>query len=196
MKICYTTLDKKCVIYVSMKCCYTTMTIHMKENQLLKGNMGDTNCSKIGIVRSPYSRIESFYKQVLIENMNRPNAVQLWEANKLSAAAKKLTPFFGKQNLLNKQVTFEQFIVEALGEGYKESHVNTQNQFIPPEVTEIYKLEDKIKMKQLEERLGFALHRANATKSYPLQWTTQMYSIVNNYYQDDFIRFNYQQRNI
>ena len=180
------------IVYVSLKTMYSTFE-GLKKRGVVKLHRSPPGRNETGIavVRSPYSRMESFYKDKMIKAMN-PELRQ--------SCQKFLAKVFDRQRLINRQVSFQEFILNGIGKNLiqvsrADGHLHSQCSYIPKATKHTVHMERPNELKWLSERIGADLSefRANSTSdvSVDLTWTPEMRRIVYRAYREDFERFGY-----
>jgi hypothetical protein len=168
----------------------------LTEQKVLKSFKNPPNKSDTAyaLVRSPYTRLESFYKDKLIKAMSK-------EMNQ--SCQRAMAEIFGRERLVNQQVSFQEFILESfkrnlphiLEKKYYDSHFKTQSSFIPSPINHVIHIENLEEMDKLSDILGINLneYQYNNTNDIEiaLEWTSEMRELVNDFYRVDFERFGY-----
>jgi hypothetical protein len=138
---------------------------------------------KIAVVRDPYKRIESFFKNKLIQQMSSECA---------QICQQRLKCFFPKDRLINKEVSFEEFII-ALDRGYTDEHLVPQHLNIPEEVDMTVHLEEVEEHKIIKEKFNVDFEKYNDTDDIKIEltWTDEMEEIIQKLYLKDFLVCGY-----
>jgi len=90
-------------VFVSKKVCYSSFTTLNSVKCKRVWQIDDINKSILrAIVRNPYSRLESLYKDKLISNVDK-NAVQTCQ--------KEVIKIFGEELFFNNKISFENFVL-------------------------------------------------------------------------------------
>ena len=172
------------VFFVNLKCGYSTFE-KMRRKNLIKYYHGDLHNKTVYIIaRDPYKRLESFYNDKLVKHMN-PDLNQICQ--------QRFLDHFSRNQLINRMVTFEQFI-HAVGDGYNDEHIALQCNVIRRQPNYIVYLEHGLSA--LTEILGVNpdLYIDNTSinnhEQY-FEWTTEMRTIINKLYATDFIKLGY-----
>lgn len=161
------------------------------------------------IVRNPYHRVESFYKDKLRKEFLRHCRPydQIERCQRVFFPYLQIRPQDSPQEICEKflGLSFAQF-VELLPEIYREdAHFSPQvlttklhfqdRPILPLTFTRILKLEAQDDLHYLEKRLHLNLsQKINSTEKIVLSnpWTLPLRTIVNDLYQADFDRFDYE----
>lgn len=168
---------------------------HLKKVKLFRLLLSKKN--KYILVRNPYERLESFYRDKLGKD--------LVESKKWARSQKIFFKPLGvekkgtqeKFNALNN-VTFESF-VKLLPEIYtKNRHLHPQNRlFKNISHKRVLYMEKKEDLLFMAENLHLDLNiKANTTdkSKHHLEWTPQMVSVVNKLYANDFKLYNFESK--
>ena len=171
------------LFYVNFKCGYSTFE-RLREAGIVKYYYGRTKGMTIYfITRDPYKRLESFYREKMIKNVN-PSLNQYCQ--------QKLLHHFPKERLINRKVTFQEFI-KALEAGYNDEHIALQSGIINCPIDHRIKLERGLW--ELTPVLGVNPddYISNVSKDIlvTFEWTKEMRMIVNKLYAADFINMQY-----
>lgn len=155
------------------------------------------------LVRHPYSRLESFFKNKLRKSVTSDDK---WQPSQriffpLLHISKKDSPKTIQSKL--RAITFEQFI-EWLPRLYKENrhlypqfwieYLNTNSSNWRIGFDKVCPIEDTEQLKQVASELGLDLSiQKNSTKdtNIEISWTPELKAIVQEIYQEDFKRYNY-----
>ena len=142
---------------------FTTME-RLVERKVLESfkNPPKKSDTAYAIVRCPYTRLESFYKDKLIKAMNK-------EMNQ--SCQRAMIDIFGRDRLVNHQVSFQEFVVESFRKNlpsvleykYYDSHFKTQSSFIPGPIDRIIHLENPTEIDELSEILGMILYEVHSS---------------------------------
>ena len=170
---------------VTQKCGYSTFENMVKHGICERYNNQQTS-KQVFLVRDPYSRLESFYKDKMIKNIDGLK----------QHCQKSLCKYFTTQDLLQRNISFESFILEAIAKNYQDGHVSClHNRY--PAVDENTTLINITKdSDQLRELLNIELlPRTNSTQmiDVDINWTQQMKLTVYNRYKQDFSKFKFKQ---
>jgi hypothetical protein len=181
------------IFYVSLKTMYSTFENLKKKGifkQIHRNPPGKTEFG-IGIVRNPYSRVESFYKDKMIQAMT-PMFRQ--------SCQKYLAKVFDRQRLIDKKISFQEFVLNGLGKNLVEiskadGHLNPQSDFIPRGIKKFVHIECPEEMEYLSGLIGVDLTEIKSNNTNNVQtdltWTPEMRKIVKDIYREDFNRFGY-----
>jgi|688.fasta_scaffold531619_2 hypothetical protein len=180
---CFYNLYSDCV-FTSQKVCLNSF--HKITNELKKAKRIydiDPSYNLHCLVRNPYSRIESLYKDKLLCSIvkNNPQNCQL-----------EIMKVFGENSFYDKKITFEQFVIEGLPILFdKESHFFPQSVFIPQFVSNVYHLEIKKELNYVFSLFCDNEYHEHKTYDYSFEWTSNMKDVVSSVYGQDFYRFSY-----
>ena len=172
------------VFYVNFKCGYSTFE-KMRQEGIVKYFYGTPRNKTIYfITRDPYKRLESFYRDKMIKHMN-PGLNQYCQ--------QMLTKYFTREQLINKQITFEQFL-KAIEAGYSDDHIALQHKILKSQRPH-YRIKLERGLQCLEPILGINPddYVSNTTEDVDItfEWTKEMRMIVNKLYAADFIHCSY-----
>lgn len=161
------------------------------------------------IVRNPYTRIESFFREklrskvALITNKDKPYSIKLHQEIFFPfAGIKREEPEYIKKQKLEK-FSWRQFI-NALPKVYDmDAHLRPQSRILKPTIRHIFqmelyydrffKIEDSDDMKDLSNlgiNLSIKANRTNKSKS-EIFWNPRMIDLVQDIYKYDFKNFGY-----
>jgi tetratricopeptide (TPR) repeat protein len=178
--------NKDTAIFLNLKCAYSTFKFYASKNHVFRYNRGDCNrFYKIALVRCPYKRIESFYKDKLIK--------QVTKTNRLPAQLDYLSYFFPRKKLIDQEVSLEELIC-AIDRGYMDDHLIPQHENIPDNVDEIVHLEKKEEHQIIKQRFDIEFEKTHSTEDIQIElvWTDRMKGIIQKFYQKDFQLFGYE----
>nr|QBK87468.1 MAG: hypothetical protein LCMAC201_03780 [Marseillevirus LCMAC201] len=135
------------------------------------------------ITRDPYKRLESFYREKMIKNLT-PALNQFCQ--------QKLLKFFTRKQLVNKQVSFKEFI-QAVAQGYSDEHIALQTTRLNGKPDHLVKLE--LGLSLLTPLLGVNpddfIGNTTTDIHIPLVWTKEMRTSINILYATDFVNMQY-----
>jgi hypothetical protein len=182
----YLNKDKTHIVYVSLKCAYTSMEKLVMDGVLTRASIMDESTKiALGIVRSPYKRLESVYKEKFIRNGNQNGDIH--------RLARRI---FNIEGHLNK-ISYERFI-KSLNQLMVDPHLFTQSRYLHNNNIRFFKLEENLDyIKEIighdlsKKSLGLWYHDTNDI-SMEFTYTEEMSNIINNLYNEDFVRFNYE----
>lgn len=145
----------------------------------------DSNKSIYGLVRCPYKRIESFYKDKILKGPDRLNS---FKREKLQYCQSKVINLFDNEKFLGKEISFENFVCVALEKlALQDNHLLPQSYYIPKFVQKIFKLDDCLPnfiVKDFHVNYFY-----NTTKNIKFEYTKEMKEIVKQVYKTDYNRF-------
>lgn len=155
------------------------------------------------LVRNPYRKLESFFKNKIRDELNNETN---WQRSQqilfpVAGVNKRDTPevIFSKLS----SVSFEQFVKSLPSLYDKNRHLHPQHWIeslgpvglnIKPGFKKIIRIEDKEELADFFGENGLDLSiRQNTTKEIkePIEWTDEMRSVVQAVYQEDFHRYQY-----
>nr|QBK88287.1 MAG: hypothetical protein LCMAC202_06490 [Marseillevirus LCMAC202] len=171
------------VFYVNFKCGYTTFE-NMRQADIIHHYNGYTRGKTIYLItRNPYKRLESFYREKMLKNLT--SAFDQF-------CQQKLLKFFPRERLVNKQVSFKEFI-QAVAQGYSDEHIALQSNITPSKPNHLLQLERGLSV--LTPILGVNpdsfIGNTTADVQVPLEWTEDMRMSINLLYAADFINLQY-----
>ncbi len=184
-------------ISVNFKVMYSTLRVQKDLSKVKLFRLLFSKKDKYIVVRNPYERLESFYRDKL--------GTHLVESKKWARSQKI---FFNPLAVKNKStrekfkalssLSFESF-VKLLPEVYtKNRHLHPQNRlFKKIKHKKILYMEKEEDLLFLAENLHLDLNiKANTTdkSKHHLEWTPSMISIVNNLYAEDFKLYNFERK--
>lgn len=180
-------------VFVSKKVCYSSFCSIDTNKCIRTWEVNDT-LNLNGLVRNPYIRLESLYKDKLIKNLdslklkycpccgNKPD---------IQHCQSHIIDLFGEKKFFNKQISFKEFVLSLSHLVTKECHFFPQSKFIPKFVDKIFYLESETDIECLFRLFDTEKLVKNTTFKQNLEWDKEMYDVVNNVYCEDFKRFNY-----
>lgn len=134
----------------------------------------------VGLVRSPYKRLESIYKEKFIKNGDNNGDIH----NTVRRA-------LGISGNINK-VPYESFINSLDKIKNLDPHLFTQDSYLNNNHVNFFKMEDGLG--ELEDIVGCKLEKHNNTDDIKIKftYTDSMINTINNIYGVDFDRFKYE----
>ncbi len=171
------------VFYVNLKCGYTTFERMRRADVVHYYYASTRGKTTYFITRDPYKRLESFYREKMIKNLT-PRFNQFCQ--------RKLLKFFSRERLINKQVSFKEFI-KAVAQGYSDEHIAPQTSTIKGKPDHLVKLEQGLSV--LTPLLGINpdsfIGNTTTDMQIPLEWTQEMRTSINKLYAVDFVNMQY-----
>lgn len=170
-------------VFVSKKVCYSSFCSIDQTKCRRVWEISDFNNSILrAIVRNPYSRLESLYKDKLLYNVDKENI----QMNQI-----EIIKIFGESMFFDFKISFADFLFEIPNLIHTECHFFPQSMFIPKFVDNIHKMENKSELNYVFSLFNGNNVICNKTPDLKLEWTHEMRNIINKLYYEDFIRFNY-----
>lgn len=181
----FITLDSKNIIFVAQKCGYSSIASLAKNGLCAQHKFcynEDASKKKIYVIRSPYKRLESFYKDKMIKNINDLN----------QNCQISLLDYFTKGELLNKRVSFRRFVTDCIGKGYSDPHISPLYDREPRPVSTdiIYDIDKDIN--QIRSIFGaITFPHKNSTRQIDCEivWLPEMLTTISILYRNDFLLF-------
>ena len=170
-------------IFVSKKVCYSSFNTLTSMKCKRVWQIDDINKSVLrAIVRNPYSRLESLYKNKLITNFDK---------NDIQSCQKEVIKIFGEELFFNNKISFENFVLSMPRLINTECHFFPQSKFIPRFVNHIHHLENKDEIRNVFSLFNTEPIVCNQTSNIQLDWNKNMKNVIKKLYKEDFTRFNY-----
>lgn len=163
------------------------------------------------LVRNPYSRLESFFKNKFRSTISNIQDTKKWQyCHEIFFPYIELHTSMSSYLISEKlqRVTFQKFIALLPVTYRKDGHLYPQHWttslrlrdrdigiWIPIKFKAVFKMESEKDMKNMAKLFDIDLNiRENSTELVvtPIQWTHQEYSIVNRIYDKDFNFFHYE----
>jgi len=158
----------------------------------------DTDCKLFAVIRNPFLRTRALYTQKLLFGVElRMNgfikSIEDIDLHTWQACQTEVINIFGKDSFFNRQITFEQFVMEGIPILInKEHHYFSQNYFIPEEVNQFFRMENSNEIIEAFNIFSSDVIHTNKSKSYDnIEYTNDMKNLIYKLYFDDFKRFNY-----
>lgn len=170
-------------VFVSKKVAFTSFckldcTKSRRVWQILDFNNSITRA----IVRNPYRRIESLYKDKCLTCVDE-NIIQNTQS--------EIIKIFGKEKFFKKEISFEEFIDKLPQLINSECHFFPQTEYIPSFIKNIYKIENRESIKNIFSLFNSEEMREHKSIEMELKWTRNMRTVINQLYIEDFKKFEY-----
>jgi hypothetical protein len=213
----YVTKNHNTLFYINYKCCYSTfyelaqrgILINLDNNGIcLNLELCKTIFPKITsmyiIVRSPYSRLLSFYNDKFLKCFVKNKSInQMCQNN--------MYKYFSKDKLENINFKFSD-LIEAMKKGYSDAHIHNQTNILKQKIIlkqknvsrqriqdkqiNVLKMEDPDFNNKLSKLLNTEIPKTNSTESVENKITINDISAADkdyiyNLYKTDFITFKY-----
>ncbi len=198
----YVSKDFSSIFYVNFKCCYSSFELMFKMGLVYRFNRNNLrmiqiirqkNPTQYVIVRSPYSRLVSFYNDKFLQCFDGT-------VNKQSQTCQQLMFRFVDQNKIkNLQFTFSEFI-NTLKRGYMEQHIHQQSNILASLVIKkpyiVLKMDDPSFNDTMKNLLKCEMPKDNTTtyiknKMTVDQITPEDKDFIHKFYEKDFVIFKY-----
>lgn len=164
-----------------LKCGFSSVTT-MKEQGLLDSAPTGPVRMSVGLARHPYRRVESFYKDKMVEAYRQGAAPQDCHL--------ALRPFFDADDLVTGRVSLRAFVLDGLGRGYQDSHLTPLAE-VYPDLDRVVDLDRPGEVADLEALLGVRFAHENRTYARRFFWTLGMRRVAHGLFAADFRRFGY-----
>ena len=195
----YITKDYLNVFFVNLKCGYSTFQELCKKGDIIKFHPNyayrqlnkeilekmDKNAVKLWIImRCPYSRICSFYKDKFIncfmpdntEYRNQPSQTNMYK-------------YYSKERIQNLEFTMSD-LLDAIKNGYEDNHFDLQCNMLKYNVfnkkVNIIKFEDENFNDVCKNIIGVEMPKENVTQSNTVKLTDDEKVIIYNMFKPDF----------
>ena len=189
---------EKYFVSVNFKVMYSSMREQTHLKKVKSFRLYFSKKPKYVIGRKPYTRLESFYRDKLNKDLDKTSYWLRSQKIFFKPLGIKKSDSIEKKYTSLKKITFPEFI-----RFLPEVHMN--NRHLHPQyiIFKKLKVEKKFKMESKENRdfieteLKLDLsQKVNTTEKakFDLQWTDEMYKIVNEVYKEDFDYFNYSKK--
>lgn len=184
---------KRDYVFLSKKVCCSSFSSLDKNKCIKTWEVNDTNILN-GLVRNPYTRLESLYKDKLIKNVDDLKTKWCKHCGvkpTIQHCQTHIVDFFGEEKFYNQEISFKEFILALPTFIDKECHFFPQSKFIPKFIDKLYYLENKEDLNNLFKLFDVEPVVVNKTYEKSFEWDNQMYDVVNTFYYEDFQRFGY-----
>jgi hypothetical protein len=169
----YITPDYKNIFFINLKVCYSSFGVLYKENKVLKLNIGwndnridesmldkiDPSVKLYIIMRCPYSRICSFYKNKFVDTFKKVPVND-------GECQKEMYKYFCEKKIRNGEFTITDMI-NMIKLGYRNPHIKLQSDILSnysfKKNINIIKLEDPEFNNILKSILGYDMPHANSS---------------------------------
>lgn len=207
----YVTKDYANIIFVNLKCCYgsfeaVTRAGHLNRFYTLKQFQASHVIKKIGqnvklwcVVRNPYHRFASFYKDKFIYSFTGKFTDGVPHDN--LGCQHEMYKFYPEEKIRNLEFKISD-LVDAIKKGYKDQHLEPQTDILKcnifnKEVTFV-KMEDPNFRQIIQNILGVNFPHYNQTNSsnYLSELTPSDRQYIFDMYQKDFDTFGYSHSDI
>ena len=194
----YSSKDGTKIFLINLKCYYSSFEHLASQNKVLKMKREQLNSLKGNptfymIVKNPYKRLLSFYKDKFIRNVHQFNSNTICNdlTKCIQICQKNMLNYASKDKIKNKQFSENDFI-NALKKGYDDSHLTPQSivykdtQQYTKNIHLIY-IDDPEQRKFLEQLIGYTfphLNKINGSNNYTI--TPKVIEYVNKKYDEDF----------
>jgi hypothetical protein len=161
-------------IYYYLKAGHSTMEHLIKMGHVTRRPKEEVKYLYV-LKRSIHKRLESFYKDKVMFNLRKDN---------LQLCQKEMLKFVSIQDMLNMRMSFDRFIIDVIGRGYKDPHIRSLFTVYPDiEFDKTIDLDEN--PEDLDELMGFKVSIANRTSNRALIWTAKMKAVVKETYSND-----------
>ena len=198
----YITLDYLHIFYINLKCCFSTFEDLVKNKKLIKLSPNYTNeiykhllyqipenVNIFCIVKNPFHRFVSFYKDKFIECFKNNKNIEQW-------CQKNIYKYYSKEKIKNLNFCLSD-LINSIQLGYWDDHICLQSDILKHNILNckinILKVEDKYFNDKCEQILGVKLKIKNKTDSYEYisKLSLEEKFFLYNLYEKDFNAFNY-----
>jgi len=178
MYMLYTTLDYTNVFFINYKCCYSTFENLCKKGLVKRINTNTRYVDDIHfknrldiklwlVMRDPYSRVASFYKDKFINCYNgyHDNSIKQYDNQ---SCQNKMYKYYNESKIRSLEFKLSD-LIDAIKRGYTDGHILPQadilriNQFSGQ--IHIIRIEDEEFANKCKEIFGFELLRHNSSDS-------------------------------
>jgi hypothetical protein len=168
--------------FVNYKCGYSYFVLLVKLGIVRQINKPPTSYKYIIITRNPYIRLESFYKDKLIQSIKSVGYLN-------QVCQTSLLKYIPIGKLTSFKVSFYEFL-KCIDKGYRDPHIEPQYKIFPEKIYDIIHMEvDFIKHLQKYFSVSLPTTKVNSTEHVKMKiiWDTNMTNLVNKYYANDFV---------
>ena len=212
------------IVVVNQKCGYGSLQYHVEKgeikkitplNVIMRKKIKDSNVYKIFMCRHPYSRLESFYKHWIKMHPWKKNP----EMMKNHAYYSTCSEMFSKEKFINRNISFEEFILTAIPDIEEKNKINALHQFrtdghLTPQTKSfsawgatVLSFDsvvciEKRNFENLNSKMGIKLTHRNSTghktmwQNVDFNWTQAMKEVEYNFYKNDFDLLGYSKEGI
>ena len=167
-------------IFTSFKVASTSLRQKSFTHEIQRVYEVDYKKNIYGLYRCPKQRLESFYKNKILFSSKKEN--QKWEP-----CQPKIFEIFGLERFLNSDITYEEFINEAVEElSYKDVHLLPQTYYIPSFVEKHIQL---LQYNPILEKKFYITTIENKTSNIKFNYTKKMINNIETIYKKDYLRF-------
>lgn len=177
---------KKSYVFTSQKVCTRSFYKIVDQNKADRVYNIDLKCELNALVRNPYSRIESLYRDKFHKSVDK---------NNVQHCQKEIIKIFGMDRFFDRSISFDEFVISGLSKLITtESHFYPQTKFIPEYIKNIFRVENSCDLYYIFSLFNTNIiheHKTVNVVNSKIIWTDETKSIVEKLYSTDFKRFNY-----
>jgi len=206
----YKNKDSTAIVIAHQKCGYSSIDYHAQQGKIthsvamnleMRKIMKNPNIFKMMIVRNPYARLESFYRQWIKVHPYLKDEPAMLKSAYLDLMAARIS----RERFINREISFEEFILGAVPVlMFMDNHLLPQTRQLEgwhctaDDFDEIIKLEDQ-NFDNLNSHMNIEYGRINVTdpkinktwSNFDLKWTSRMKSLIYKAYLSDFEQLGY-----
>lgn len=200
-RMIYITPDYKNIFFINLKVCFSSFEVLYKKNKLLKLNIGyndklidesmfdkiDPSVKLYIIMRCPYSRICSFYKNKFVDDFKKVPVND-------GGSQKEMYKYFCEKKIRNGEFTITDMI-NMIKLGYRNDHIKLQSDIVNSysfnKNINIIKLEDPEFNTILKSILGYDMPHVNSSGGGKIDMLTpELKEFLYEHYKPDFDLYN------